>query len=135
MLLHRLRHSAGPCSQSHVAQPVARCSPRKAETGNRSPVSPLYIALLLDLHPLGGRRAIIKAHPTTPHHPRPYSKSISLGKMESPSLYASCKTVICPFRGKPLKGCGEFSMRASIQMPCYKQDNRNHLKVKFTNRR
>jgi hypothetical protein len=26
----------------------------------------------LDGHPFGGRRATIKAHPATPHHPRPY---------------------------------------------------------------
>src|SRR6266704_3594355 len=37
---------------------------------------------LWDLHPIGGRRATIKAHPATPHHSRPYRKGISR-RMES----------------------------------------------------
>jgi hypothetical protein len=40
-------------------------------------------------HPLGGRRATIKAHPATLHHPRPYGRvdghwgDNSPGRMES----------------------------------------------------
>jgi hypothetical protein len=34
----------------------------------------------------GGRRATIKAHPATPHHPRPYGKGISPGRMESVTI-------------------------------------------------
>src|SRR6266478_6794304 len=41
-----------------------------------------------DLHPFGGRRATIKAHPTTPHRPRPYGKGISPGRMESRAFLA-----------------------------------------------
>ena len=37
-----------------------------------------------DLHPVGGRRATIKAHPATPHHPRPYGKGTFPARMESP---------------------------------------------------
>ena len=37
-----------------------------------------------DLRSLGGQRATIKAHPATPHHPRPYGKGISPERMESP---------------------------------------------------
>src|SRR6266567_8229882 len=33
----------------------------------------------------GNERATIKAHPATPHHPRPYGNRISPGRMESPS--------------------------------------------------
>jgi hypothetical protein len=29
-----------------------------------------------DLHAVGGRRGIMKAHPTTPHHHRPYDKCV-----------------------------------------------------------
>ncbi len=43
----------------------------------------VFLLKMLDLHPLGGLRATIKAHPTTPHHPRPYGKGSSPGKMES----------------------------------------------------
>src|SRR6266516_5488645 len=35
------------------------------------------------LHPLGERRATIKAHPATSHHSRPYRKGISPERMES----------------------------------------------------
>jgi dipeptidyl aminopeptidase/acylaminoacyl peptidase len=48
----------------------------------------------LDLHPLGGRRVTIKAHPATPHHPRPrvdestlYARGIFPGRMESRELH------------------------------------------------
>ncbi|HLZ81081.1 MAG TPA: hypothetical protein VKP04_05560, partial [Ktedonobacteraceae bacterium] len=35
-------------------------------------------------YPIEGRRATIKAHPTTPHPSRPYDRGISLGRTESP---------------------------------------------------
>jgi dipeptidyl aminopeptidase/acylaminoacyl peptidase len=48
----------------------------------------------LDLHPLGGRRATIKAHPATPHHRGPrvdestlYARGIFPGRMESRELH------------------------------------------------
>ncbi len=40
----------------------------------------------LDLHPLGERRATIKAHPSPHPHPRPYGRDISTGGMESQEL-------------------------------------------------
>ena len=40
----------------------------------------------LDQHPLGGQRATIKAHTTTPYHPRPYGKEISASRLESGEL-------------------------------------------------
>src|SRR6266446_745272 len=49
----------------------------------RACISTWHSVLVVNLHRLGGRRATIKAHPATPHHPRPYGKGISPTRMES----------------------------------------------------
>ncbi len=43
---------------------------------------PCYVQLAL--HLVGGRRATIKALPTSPHLPRPYGKGIAPARMQSP---------------------------------------------------
>jgi hypothetical protein len=46
------------------------------------------------LHPLRGRRATIKAHPATPHRPRPYGKS-SRKDEEPKRLRSTARATIC----------------------------------------
>jgi pyruvate/2-oxoglutarate dehydrogenase complex dihydrolipoamide acyltransferase (E2) component len=59
------------------ASPPPEPAPGPDAAPLKSPAQATRPVMEADLHPFGGRRATIKAHPTTPHHPRPYGKEIS----------------------------------------------------------
>jgi len=60
-------------------------------------LSPNYVCVLRPVHwqlsdlpCFRVRRATIKAHPTTPRHPRPYGRGSSPGRTKTPDIFLSC---------------------------------------------